>query len=198
MHRLARLLWAKQNNINGWRSSLHTNSNSYQYHVTNVGEHKQCPKCNRLMGMEHFTSSFRKRSSIFKHCEDCRRKQHQQKFEIYCTLNGFCTKICADSRHRRSMKARGRILSGSNELTPGSIKNQYEMQQGLGYLSKMQMNHRPLTDWQMSLDRRNDDEDYTIRNTVLEVLEFNHVTKWTEAKMQQIRCYYSPVCHIKI
>ena len=63
---------------------------------------------------------------------------------------------------------------------------QFENQNGLGYLSQMPMNHRPLCDWQMSTERINEDEDYTLKNTVLEVLEFNHRSKWSHHKMEQI------------
>ena len=77
-------------------------------------------------------------------------------------------------------------MIGRHELTTELIITKFESQKGLGYLSKMPLHHRPFSDWQMSLDRINDNVDYTTNNTVLEALEFNHRVKWTEQKMQQM------------
>ena len=81
---------------------------------------------------------------------------------------------------------RGRKLQGNFEVSQGFFVNQYNKHNGLGYFSKMPMNHKLHTDWKMSPHRLNIDVDYTTQNTVLEAHEFNNAVSWDLPKMESI------------
>lgn len=159
----------------------------HNFHVKNQDTLVQCISCRQYLDCKHFVVTHRNTISVKKRCSSCRDRATKKMHERRSTLKGFCSHLCAKSRSRsKSRKENQRNMIGSHEISPESLMLLYEKQNGLGYLSKMPMSHQPLSDWQMSPDRLNDNEDYTIQNTVLEALEFNHVTKWTEDKMEQI------------
>eukprot|EP01083_Nonionella_stella_P175858 613704_1 len=62
----------------------------------------------------------------------------------------------------------------------------YKHQNNQGYYSHIPLNPRPLSDWQVSLERLDPSCDYVLGNMVLEALEFNSRCQWNVEKIVQI------------
>lgn len=99
------------------------------------------------------------------------------------TLDG-CLKCLFQSARQRSVirKGKGRCEAGVFDLIIDDMYQLYSKQNGLCYYSKIPMSLKSCSDWQMSLDRINDNIGYTKENSVLCCLEMNHRTKWTHKK----------------
>ena len=167
--------------------SSHVTFPSFSTVVSNDAE-KQCVRCNNIKPINDFITNHGTNGlKILKQCLHCRDKEVRRAFHRTSTLCGFSSRLLHNSKKgSKEKRSSGKQLIGHHELTTELIMRKFESQKGLGYLSKLPLNHRPFSDWQMWVHRINDHVDYTNGNSVLEALEFNHRVKWTEKKMQQI------------
>eukprot|EP01083_Nonionella_stella_P130768 396965_1 len=71
-------------------------------------------------------------------------------------------------------------------LTTQYLYALYNKQNGKGFHSLISLNLRPLSDWQVSLERLDPYADYVVDNVVLEALEFNVRKQWFADKIDSI------------
>ncbi|KAG5176640.1 hypothetical protein JKP88DRAFT_249410 [Tribonema minus] len=107
-------------------------------------------------------------------CKECVALNNRVRIN---TRPGFISGLVAGSRLRS--KRRG---MNQNELTTAIFDGICRNQNDRCIYSGLPVNFAPMSDWQASIERLNNDEDYTISNSALCVLEFNVAAGWTAAK----------------
>ena len=137
-------------------------------------EEKYCYKCRKTLDISEFTKTG-------KICKKCRQIYHK---EYTNTFNGFIKTLYKSAkRHSKRRINNGRELAGEFTIIEKDIFDQWDLQQGLCYYSKIPMIPKPLHNWQASLERKNPELGYIKSNIVLCVLELNTPITWSNEKI---------------
>lgn len=128
-----------------------------------------CVQCKSVKQLCHYPKNRNATNGHEKTCRCCTRNRRN----LYNgTLHGYLTNLLNVSRsstkHRRRM---GR--DHDHDIDSGFLKSLWRAQDGRCALSGMPMAHSPMTMWQASLDRVDDDRGYVPNNVRLVCLEFN-------------------------
>lgn len=142
---------------------------------------KMCTGCGVYKSLDKFCK-YRERLSPA--CLDCK---NQISWKYRNTFDGFMKILLSRARENsRSRLSKGRIEAGIFNLTFEYLASLWKWQNGKCYYSGIQMNPRPCSDWQCSLERLNNDLGYVPSNVVFVCLEFNGFAKWSSYKIKQI------------
>jgi hypothetical protein len=135
----------------------------------------RCPKCRNWF--KELPNS---------HCKECKSKVYM---EYISTPTGFFkTMATRMARNAAEREAKGREAAGECTIDSDALIKMFNDQKGLCAYSGLPMITKPLSDWQASPERLNNDLGYPESNTVLVCLEFNtgH-TQWSWDKVKQLR-----------
>eukprot|EP01083_Nonionella_stella_P007027 20329_1 len=148
-----------------------------------------------------------RRSSVWFHCKTCKVDRPIDAFYKDSKLKlGYCTSRCKHCRYEHRCtefgffselvsRAKGHQANRHRKkgvepplfrLTVEHLQELYKKQNMLGFYSHIPLKLRPLSDWQVSLERLNPSCDYIPDNVVLEALEFNNRCQWNVEKILQI------------
>lgn len=141
----------------------------------------ECKKCNVFRPPHAFYKHVRRKVGIdTSTCKQCR-------YDLKCTPAGYFAKLVNQAKYHQKMRYRKKgIDCPPFALTKEFIRTLYKKQNGRGYYSNTPMILRPLSDWQVSLERLDPNADYVDGNVVLDTLEFNSRCQWTLEKVIQI------------
>ena len=145
---------------------------------------KTCVKCNTEKNIDEFYKEPKKVDGYKNKCKVCEGKQNKE----YCnTLNGALRVLLGSTKAtaKKRGKIPGRELAGKHEITFEDLVELWEIQKGLCHHSKIQMNYDK-HEWQVSVDRLNNDLGYIKSNIVLCCLEMNSSLSWSEEKIQEM------------
>lgn len=120
------------------------------------------------------------------YCKECNRKRN---IAYSSTLTGFF-KLMANrmAKSAAKRKAKGREAAGVCTMDSDALIKMFNDQKGLCAYSGLPMATKPLSDWQASPERLNNDLGYPESNTVLVCFEFNTShTQWSRDKVKKLR-----------
>lgn len=138
---------------------------------------KLCTVCKSSRAVEEFLSNY----------SQCRKCYNRGRREYKNTFNGFMGALlgnaCTDAKRRF---IRGREEAGAFNLTSEYLVALWISQNGKCYYSGIQMNPRPCTQWQCSIERIDDNKGYIAGNVIFICLEFNNGIKWSLNKVKEV------------
>jgi hypothetical protein len=144
---------------------------------------KRCGKCKEVIKLSDFPKY--KSGKPKPECRMCKRKCDAN---YHATFEGYIKTLLMHGRQSaEKRKAKGRIEAGVFELTKEAIIQKLGEQKGKCYYSSLDMVLKPRSDFQLSIERLDESQGYTIDNTVLICLEFqtgHH--QWTKEKVAMI------------
>ena len=145
---------------------------------------KICKKCNKEKNVKEFCKERLIKDGYRNKCKEC---EAIEKNEYYNTLNGTLRVLIASSKGsaKKRGKIPGRELAGVHDITFEDLEELWEQQKGLCHHSKIPMNYDK-HEWQVSLDRLNNDLGYIKSNIVLSVNELNGSINWSHEKIQEM------------
>lgn len=145
---------------------------------------KRCTKCGSYRELEGFPP---RKNGEFGRDPQCRECYNKYELEYRNTFEGFMKRLIKCARRNGDVRSsKGRTEAGSFNLTYEYIIALWNWQNGRCYYSGIQMDPRPCTQWQCSLERINNDIGYIANNVILVCLEFNGRTKWSLDKVNQV------------
>ncbi|KAG5177976.1 hypothetical protein JKP88DRAFT_264828 [Tribonema minus] len=131
---------------------------------------KWCNQCQHMKPLTSFCKDKTHNDGLQTSCKDCNRAR-------ISTRTGFICGLVAASKQRS--KQRG---MNQNALTATVFDGICSAQRDRCVYSGLPVTFAPMSDWQASIERIRDDEDYTVANSALSALEFNVRAGWTVAK----------------
>lgn len=141
----------------------------------------KCSMCGVWKPLWQFSSSRRNTRSFSCFCEKCRGECTWTK--NMKTLRGFILKMVHNARNRHRL---GR-WQGDFELELDDVLGMLWAQQGRCFYSGVPLRYgQSNVDWLMSLERLDNAETYTRKNTCLVALEFNTANQWSRRKVQLV------------
>lgn len=144
----------------------------------------KCTKCKESKNIKEFYNDKTKRG----HTTYCKNCQNLTNLKNVNTLHGFLNKLLITSRSTAKKRCNnGRTTAGIHTITFNNILDLWNCQQGLCYYSGMSLNHIVHSDWNVSLERIDPTQGYTIDNIVLVAQEFNSASQWSLSKIKNIR-----------
>jgi hypothetical protein len=127
-----------------------------------------CVQCKTPQSLDKFPTNRKGREKTCKTCALIRRTAY------YETLHGYLIKLLNDSR--ASTKRRINVgRAHHHDIDIGYLEALWRAQGGTCALSGMPMSHKPMTKWQASLDRIDDNRGYVQDNVRFICLELNSV-----------------------
>jgi len=123
-------------------------------------DHKNCTKCKVTKAKDRFPFHPRARDGHSNICRDCKRQSSAKNWKKYVqTKQGFIRKLLRDCRsHTKDRVERGR--NHSFNLTYDNVIAIDKRQEGKCAISGILLQFQPLTSWQASIDRIDDDIHY--------------------------------------
>lgn len=117
-------------------------------------------------------------------CRKCRNKIYKERINsdkiVYL---GKLINYSVGTAKRRLSK--GRKAAGTHELNIEDISRIYENQNGKCYYSGLPLVLKQLSDWQCSIERKDQNEGYVMNNVVLICQEFQCSSQWTCDKYKE-------------
>lgn len=114
-------------------------------------------------------------------------KIHKNNRRDKSSLYGFLKSILHNSKGTAKNRLRkGRIEAGIHSIIFDDLMELWNNQKGLCYYSNLPMNHKPHSDWNVSLERLNQEKGYIKDNIVLCCQEFNGRIQWDLNKINNI------------
>jgi hypothetical protein len=144
---------------------------------------KICLCCNIEKTIDEYNKNASREDGYNYYCRLC---DQARKIAYYNTLNGALSTLLNNSKlsaERRRNK--GRIEAGKHEIYIKDLKDLWIQQEGKCYYSGIPMNYDK-HEWQMSLERLNDDLGYIKTNIALVCLELNSRYHWSHEKIQEM------------
>jgi hypothetical protein len=140
-------------------------------------EYINCRACNIEINVQDCYVN--KAGFLDKNCKPCKVKRSQK---CQQTLKGFYSVML--NAARQSSKRRGQKGRTPNFLlTREDIEQMAQEQNNLCYISKQPLVFRQRSEWQASIERINNELDYSKENCCLICLEFNTAAQWTRDKL---------------
>jgi hypothetical protein len=134
----------------------------------------------RICNIQKSITEFRKRTdSKDGYRSDCKECHSKTNLLYYNTLNGSLNGLFNNAKfgsNRRDLVF---------ELTINDIENLWKNQNGLCYYSKIKMTTNK-SNWQVSLERLNQNIGYIVNNVVLCCIEFNNQVQWNHLKIKEM------------
>lgn len=137
---------------------------------------KRCNKCNLWLDLIEIPYY------ACKKCESARMRIYND------SETGFFRNLVHSSRsHAKNKLHKNRIEASVHEIDEIFIKNLYKLQDGKCFYSGLALGLKPLSDWQASIERIDQDKGYIKENSKLICLEFNSgYRQWSKEKLLQI------------
>jgi len=134
----------------------------------------RCPECRNWFEEIRYT-----------YCTECTSNVYRA---YRSTQTGFFKAMAIRMAHRSvQRKAKGREAAGVCDVGSDTLLKIFNDQKGLCAYSGLPMVPKPLSDWQVSSERLNNDLGYPTPNTVLVCLEFNTGnTQWSRDKIKKL------------
>ena len=128
-------------------------------------------------------------SEFYKNCNKCKRchYQHQLQYENTNPNAYFGGLLKGAKAHGKIRHSRGRHVAGECNLTLQDLQEMYRIQKGQCYYTGLPLSLKRMSDWQCSIERIDVEKGYTLDNTKLIVLEFQHSSQWCREKMDVCR-----------
>jgi Probable Zinc-ribbon domain len=146
--------------------------------------HRQCSRCHVEKPVSNFHSCKSKVSGKQSFCKDCSAMNTK---DYIATEKGFISKCLASAKHSAKVrKEKGREDAGNFNLTSDIIFDKLEQQNNCCFYSGLPLVLKQFSHWQMSLERLDNNEGYTVENTVLICLEFQTSNQWNLDKIRQL------------
>eukprot|EP01083_Nonionella_stella_P054167 143086_1 len=145
----------------------------------------QCKSCKLNKKISEFYKKSSYRFGInTTNCKLCLRNYEYQR---KCTPMGYLNKVkCNAKRSQMTRYIKRGLHPPVFSLTTQYLYALYSKQNGKGFHSLISLNLRPLSDWQVSLERLDPYADYVLDNVILEALEFNVRKQWFADKIDSI------------
>lgn len=146
---------------------------------------KECSICKRPKILSEFSTIKNNGKYVLSYrCKTCDRlRVHDNKNTFDGYLKGLLRGAKASAKTRKN---KGREKAGKFDLTFEQILELYKKQDGKCFYSKIKMSTKTCSKWKASIERLNDEKGYTINNIVLVCHEFNHKTKWSHEKLNEM------------
>lgn len=149
----------------------------------------QCNRCKVVFPSNEFTKAKSKIGyrTFCSKCRSLRRKDQNHKTRTFLKstltqMKARCSQRAAiDAKYDSTPKSRSEINFTLEQLLLKILE-----QQGKCYYSGIPLSFKPMTDWQCSAERLNDDLGYTNENVVLVCLEFNTPRQWSKEKFHLV------------
>ena len=142
-----------------------------------------CNGCGDELSILKFTKNAGERYGIYTKCKKCMKKP----ITSTVTSDDFIKMLFRSAKRRsESRNEKARDLKGSFEITFEYISELISKKPYMELLPTLEIFCQSKHDWQMSLDRIDDECDYTLDNTRVVPLELNNRTKWTAEKFQTV------------
>ncbi|KAG5179936.1 hypothetical protein JKP88DRAFT_247169 [Tribonema minus] len=132
---------------------------------------KWCSQCQCMKPLTDFSKDKTHNDGLQSICKDCNALKYPVRIS---TRTGFICGLVAASKQRS--KQRG---MSQHALTTTVFDGICSAQRDRCVYSGLPVTFAPMSDWQATIERLRDDEDYTVANTALSALEFNTRAKWT-------------------
>jgi len=141
-----------------------------------LNDERRCPVCREWKEKSEFVES---------RCRPCHYQRH---IDYISTERGFFVKLASAIRsNAKKRAAKGRTDAGVCTIDADFLMKLFHEQNGLCYYSGLPMITKPLSNWQVSCERLNNDLGYIESNIKLVCLEFNTGNgQWSREKVQQI------------
>ncbi len=161
------------------------NRQTLRSNMTETITHKSCSACSGDKQVSEFSSDNSSLDGFQSKCKNCCKLV---KKEYNYSAIGFVKNLLYQTKGNNARRVKsGRILE--HTLTLDWV---IEQSKRSCYLSGMTMALSPLQNWQMSLERLNDQKGYTPENTRGMCLEFQCSKQWTPAKFQEMFVEWKP------
>lgn len=153
---------------------------------------KFCKKCQKTKSWLRFNKIRTKFLGLASYCKDCDVKDRR-------ILDNFLVNLIKDAKTSSTRRKKGdRNLLGEFNITFDFIKKLWKEQNGLCALSNISMSHEPHSDFKCSIERLDNNTDYTQDNVILIILELNTVNQWTKDKIRYLKDVDITIEHPKI
>lgn len=144
---------------------------------------KICLCCNIEKTIDEYNKKASREDGYNYYCRLC---DQERRVNYYNTLNGSLHMLLSSSRWSAQKRYnKGRIEAGKYDISFDNLKDLWKQQDGKCYYSGIPMNY-DIHEWQVSLERLNDDLGYIKSNIVLCCLEFNSRIHWSHEKIQEM------------
>eukprot|EP01084_Bolivina_argentea_P117034 207879_1 len=151
----------------------------------------RCSKCKIDQPSSSFHQHPTTKSGLnISRCKNCH-------YNDRCTPIGYFRGLIAKAKQSQKIRyTKKQIDVPPFTLTHQYLQELYCKQNGIGFYSHVPLNLRPLSDWQVSLERKDPNGDYVESNVVLEAAEFNGRCQWSMDKVMQIPSLISAPANI--
>ncbi|KAG5183933.1 hypothetical protein JKP88DRAFT_244806 [Tribonema minus] len=166
--------------ISGQVATLQQLSLSTQQEIANsvlavtCADSKRCSKCQIIKALTSFHKDNQNKDGLQSYCKECNRQKYIVRIN---TRKGFVYNLVANTQQRSNRRG-----MSQNKLTAAVFDDICRTQNDRCVYSGLPVTFTPMSDWQASIERLNDDEDYLVENSALCALEFNVRAGWTVAK----------------
>ncbi|KAG5184467.1 hypothetical protein JKP88DRAFT_268572 [Tribonema minus] len=137
---------------------------------------KRCSKCQTEKTLTAFNKQKSNKDGLHYYCKECAALAQRVRVS---KRTGFITQLITNSRQRSTKRG-----MNQNELTAAIFDYICRTQNDRCVYSGIPVTFAPMSDFQASIERLNDDEDYLVENTALCALEFNVRAGWSVAKVK--------------
>ncbi|KAG5187021.1 hypothetical protein JKP88DRAFT_254276 [Tribonema minus] len=141
---------------------------------------KRCSKCQTEKTLTSFHKHKSSKDGLHYYCKECDALAYRV---FINTRMGFIKNLVAGSRQRSTKRE-----MNQNELTAAIFDEMCSAQGDRCVYSGLPVTFAPVSDFQATIERINDHEDYTIENSALCALKFN-VARWLECGEGQVRSH---------
>jgi hypothetical protein len=158
---------------------------------TEMDVQQVCNGCKETKSLSEFGKTMRKGIAMYYRCRACNVKQTQKSQN---TLNGFLNVMLNNSKSKSKLRSdTGR--TANHTLTIAQLKQMVLDQEGNCFISGQTLKFQQRSEWQASLERKNNDLDYSWENCCLIALEFNTAAQWTRKKFNYAFSHTETVDH---
>lgn len=152
---------------------------------------KYCNKCLIEKTFDEFHKDKIKFLGLSSNCLDCDQIYNN-------SFDRFFQNMVRTARKSSKKRLKKRVLLGEFEITTNSLKSLWKKQNGLCFLSNIPMKHETYSDFKCSVERIDNNTDYTIDNVVLIINELNTPKQWNKEKLNYMKNNDITIQHPKI
>lgn len=150
-----------------------------------IDVYRVCSDCKKKLHIDEFANDSERKYGKHSICKKCKNKR---RYKNRNTFNGYLSKLLSHAKqHSKNMGKKGRTCAAEFNITLEYLKELYKSQKGRCYYSNMKMSLKTCSNWQLSLERLDNNKGYVIGNVVFICLELNTSVQWSKDKINDIK-----------
>ena len=144
---------------------------------------KKCRKCEKVQPVSCFIRKKDHTDGLESCCAKCQDECRQAQ-PHFTSRNRFCRRVVTSMWHNSlQRRAKGHIFENAFSYDRETLDNRLTLQGDACAISGLPLSFLSLTDWMMSPDRIDNDDDYTDSNVSIVAAEFNTRYSWSHKSL---------------